>query len=223
MAMSEREFPYEFSANLGALAKALAAAQGELQDAKKDSVNPHFKNRFASLSSVRSAITPTFVKHGLAVTQLNEPHGEKGVCVVTMLLHESGEWLRSKLFVPVTKSDPQGFGSALSYARRYALASLANIATEDDDDGEQAVSPKREMYANKPGEKPPAGLSANDTATVPVDVAALVKALEDSKNAEELSRASVKVGSVRKQLSAKDYDLLRAAHDNTLRRLEAAS
>jgi hypothetical protein len=207
------DFPLEFSASLGKLAKALAGAQGELKDAVKDSVNPHFKSKFASLGSVRAAVTPVFVKNGLAVTQLNEPHGDGGVCVVTLLLHESGEWIRSRLYVPVSKKDAQGFGSALSYARRYALAMIANIATDDDDDANEAVRPQ----AQKPAEKP-----ANDTAAPKneVDVEALIQALEASKDAEELSKASLKVGAVKKQLAQKDFDRLRAAHDNTLRRLE---
>lgn len=134
----------EFSTELGALAKALAKAQSELQDAKKDSENPAFRagrrvSRYASLSAVREAVTATFSRHGLAVTQLNEPQGEAGVCVVTMLMHESGQWIRSRLYVPVSKKDAQGFGSALTYARRYALAAIANIASDDDDDANDAV------------------------------------------------------------------------------------
>ena len=199
------EFPLEFSSELGALAKALAAAQGELQDAKKDAVNPHFKNRFASLSSVRAAITAVFSKNGLAVTQLNEPHGTDGVCVVTMLLHESGQWLRSKLYVPVVKKDPQGFGSALSYARRYALASIANIASEDDDDGEQASKPVG------PAKAPPAAST--------VDVEALIRALESAVDAETLSAASAAVGAVRKQLGEPDLSRCRAAADKRTREL----
>jgi hypothetical protein len=210
-----REFPVDFSPTLGALAKALAKAQGELEDAKKDAINPHFKNKYASLSSVRAAITPAFSKNGLAVTQLNEPHGDAGVCVVTLLMHESGEWIQSKLFVPATKRDAQGFGSALSYARRYALAAIANIATDDDDDGNEAVKPTPIKSAPAPSSAP--------AAKSDIDVASLIKALDEARNAKELGAASLAVGHVADNLSQADRDRCRAAHDNTLRRLEKAA
>lgn len=133
----------EHSTTLGALAKALAAAQAELRDAKKDSTNPHFKNKYASLSSVRDALQVVLPKHGLSTVQTTEPHGDAGVCVVTWLLHESGEWVRGRLFLPVGKKDAQGFGSALSYARRYALAAIVGISSDEDDDAERAVPERR--------------------------------------------------------------------------------
>jgi hypothetical protein len=129
------------SPTMGKLAKALAAAQAELQDAKKDAVNPHFKNRYASLASVRAALQAVLPKHALATVQTTTAHGDAGVCVVTWLLHESGEWIRGELFLPVGKKDAQGFGSALSYARRYALAAIVGIAADEDDDAEQASKP----------------------------------------------------------------------------------
>lgn len=129
----------DHSPTLGKLAKALAAAQAELQDAKKDSVNPHFKNKYASLSSVRAELQRVLPKHALATLQTTRPHGDAGVCVVTWLLHESGEWIRGELFLPVAKKDAQGFGSALSYARRYGLSTIVGISADEDDDAEHAV------------------------------------------------------------------------------------
>lgn len=214
--MSEQET--EFSPTLGKLAKALAKAQGELQNASKDAINPHFKNRYATLASVREAITPVFSANGLSVTQLNEPHGDAGVCVVTMLMHESGEWIRSKLYVPVSKKDAQGFGSALSYARRYALAAIANIATDDDDDANTASKPAapKESGTNvtkvaEPAKGPPVQGS--------IDVEALVKALENAKDTEQLAKASVAVGQVKGKLSKADLDRCHAAKNAATRRL----
>lgn len=208
------EFPIEFSPTLGALAKALSSAQGELQDAKKDSVNPHFKNRFASLSSVRQAITPVFAKCGLAVVQLNEPHGKEGVCVVTLLLHESGEWIRSRLYVPVSKADPQGFGSAISYARRYALAAIANISSDDDDDAEHASKPTTAPKpASAPSPKAPSG----------VDVESLVKALAEAKDANELAKAILAVGRAKDKMSKEEVARCVAARDARVRELESSS
>lgn len=201
----DQEFP-EFSRELGEIAKALAAAQGELQDAKKDSINPHFKNKYASLASVREAITATFARHGLSVVQLNEPHGESGVCVVTLLMHTSGQWIKSRLFVPVTKKDPQGFGSALSYARRYALGAIANIATDDDDDANVASK------TQPPKEAPPA-------TTTTVNVEALIMNLETAMTAEELAKASAAVGAVKDKISKADLERCRNELDKSTRRL----
>lgn len=202
-----REFPLTFSPTLGAIAKSLAKAQGELEDAKKDAINPHFKNKYASLSSVRSAITPVFSRNGLAVTQLNEPHGDAGVCVVTLLMHESGEWIQSKLFVPATKKDAQGFGSALSYARRYALAAIANIAT-DDDDAEEATKPA----ATKPA--PPAIVET-------LDIDALERSLLDAPDTKAFAAAEARIGQLVGKMDPKDRDRLRAARANKAREFAA--
>ncbi len=135
------EHEQEHSTTLGSLAKALAQAQAKLEDAKKDKTNPHFNSRYATLSSVRAAMSDVLPAHGLAVVQSFEPHGDGAVCIVTTLMHESGEWIRSKLYLPVTKRDAQGFGSAISYGRRYSLAAIVGIATDDDDDGNTATKP----------------------------------------------------------------------------------
>jgi hypothetical protein len=123
----------DHSQTLGALAKALAKAQGQITGAKKTAKNPHLKNHYATLSDVWDACREALTAHDLAVTQTFEPHGREGVCVVTTLIHASGEWMRSRLFLPVTKTDAQGFGSAATYARRYSLAAMVGVAPEDDD------------------------------------------------------------------------------------------
>lgn len=220
------DFPLEFSPSLGAMAKALAAAQGELRDAVKDATNPHFKSKFASLGSVRAAITPTFTKYRLAVTQLNEPHGDAGVCVVTLLMHESGEWIRSRLYVPVSKKDAQGFGSALSYARRYALAMIANIASDEDDDANVAVSsPKREMYESAPKREvdkrevvKDTDQAANDSGP---DIEPLLAGIKSAKDMDEMAKALLPCARVREKLTKAQRDLLNAARENRIRELEA--
>ncbi len=125
------------SPTIGALAAALAKAQAAMTHASKDAVNPHFKNRYASLPSIIEACKP-LSENGIAILQPPVPHGQDGVCVVTMLVHSSGEWMRGELYMPVTKRDAQGFGSALSYARRYCLQSMVCLGA-DDEDGEAAV------------------------------------------------------------------------------------
>lgn len=122
----------EHSESIAKLAAALVKAQAELQHAIKDSKNPHFKSTFASLNSVLDTIKPVYAAHGLAVTQW--PGFKEGhATVTTMLVHESGEWMRHEAGSPLQKNDPQGVGSALTYLRRYGLAAVAGIGQEDDD------------------------------------------------------------------------------------------
>lgn len=122
------------------IAAALAKAQAEIQNPRFDSVNPHFKSKFASLAAVRNAIVPVLAKNGIAVLQ-DLSVGEGGVLCKTMLLHSSGQSITmSPLFMPAMKLDAQGFGSAATYARRYALLSTAGVAGEPDDDGNAAVA-----------------------------------------------------------------------------------
>lgn len=114
------------------LATALAKAQGEVENASKASVNPHFKSKYADLAEVINTVRPVFARHGLAVTQF--PSYENGVVSVeTVLTHASGEWMSGTISAPVSKPDAQGVGSATTYCRRYALAAVAGIAQEDDD------------------------------------------------------------------------------------------
>ena len=120
------------SESIAALAKALVAAQAEMGGAVKDSANPFFKSKYADLTSVVRAIKEPFANHGLAYTQF-PICAENRAGVVTRLLHESGEWLEEEFTMPLVKNDPQGFGSALTYCRRYALQALAGIPAADDD------------------------------------------------------------------------------------------
>lgn len=113
------------------LGKALAAFQAEAENASKDAKNPHFKNTYASLASVREAGKPMH-KHGLSVVQTVRAEGP-AVTVETMLLHTSGQWLRDALTMQARDAGPQAIGSCITYARRYALAAVLGIASEDDD------------------------------------------------------------------------------------------
>lgn len=121
------------------LSAAMAAAQGEMKPAVKDATNPHFKSKYADLSSVFEAIRTPFAKHGLSVWQeLGNAQG--GVTVLTRVVHKSGQWVEfGPLFVPAMKQDAQGLGSAATYARRYGLASALGVCADEDDDGNGAV------------------------------------------------------------------------------------
>lgn len=114
------------------LAEALAKAQSELEGAKKESTNPFFKSSYADLHAVIKSAFPYLSKHGLSVSQGNEiiPNA---ICVTTTLMHSSGQWLRSKVKLPLSKVDAQGVGAAITYGRRYGLSAIVGIAQYDDD------------------------------------------------------------------------------------------
>lgn len=123
------------------IASALVKAQKEFSPALKTSTNPHFKSKYADLSACVEAVMDALNNHGIMLMQ--QTHlCENGVIVETMFIHESGEQLSGgKLHVPSTKNDAQGYGSAMSYARRYSLMAACGIAPEDDD-GNAASKPK---------------------------------------------------------------------------------
>jgi hypothetical protein len=116
------------------LATALCLAQAEMGGAIKDSTNPFFNSSYADLTSVIKVIKEPFAKWGLSFVQLPVTSaGGNGVGVSTMLMHKSGQWLQGEYLLPMDKVTPQGAGSAITYARRYALQSLVGIPSVDDD------------------------------------------------------------------------------------------
>ena len=122
------------------LATALAKAQATMAGAKKDSTNPHFRSKYADLASIWEACRDALTSNGIAVVQMTRATAEEAVIVETRLMHSSGEWIEGELLVPVTKADAQGFGSALTYARRYSLAAAVGVAPEDDDGAAAAAA-----------------------------------------------------------------------------------
>ena len=127
---------FEHSTQQSELAKALNSAQKQLGSAKKDADNPFFKSKYADLGSVVRAIKDPFADNGLSYTQFPICDGESAG-VITVLMHKSGEWMRSSYSIPLVKRDAQAVGSCITYARRYALQAIAGIPA-DDDDGNQA-------------------------------------------------------------------------------------
>lgn len=123
----------EKSESIVALCKALAKAQGKITGAVKDKTNPHFKSAYATLESVVDAVRPVAAENGLSFVQISHDSNESAA-IETVILHESGEWLSAGVVsVPVSKSDAQGYGSAMTYARRYSLSAAFGVAPEDDD------------------------------------------------------------------------------------------
>lgn len=132
------------------ICKALIEAQAELENPKNTAANPMFKSKYAPLDVVINTVRPVLAKHGLGFIQRTGTDGEH-ITVQTVLLHESGEMLESDVMsLPGVQSrsgnvkefNAQGCGSALTYARRYSLTAMLGIASEDDDDGNQAPSGK---------------------------------------------------------------------------------
>lgn len=123
------------SPTIGAIAAALAKAQAAFKPAIKDSANPFFKSKYCDLSGALDAVRDALSTNGLAIVQSTDAGDQ--LVLHTTLLHASGEWISGTYPITAVKTDPQGIGSAVTYARRYSLMALLGIAAEDDD-GEAA-------------------------------------------------------------------------------------
>lgn len=145
----------ETSATVAKLFAAFHAAQGEMSGVFKDKANPHFKSRYASLESVMNTARPVLNAHGLSWTQAPGPMVEGRLTITTMVMHVSGEWMRSTFHMAVAKPDPQGIGSACSYGLRYSLMAVLGLPPTDDDDGEAAMDRRPQaLSASVPDEQP---------------------------------------------------------------------
>ena len=123
------------------IASALVKAQKGFGSALKTSSNPHFKSRYADLAACVEAVIDSLNDNGIALIQQTH-ECDNGVIVETTFIHESGEvFSAGKLHVPASKHDAQGYGSALTYARRYSLMAAAGIAPEDDDGNAATARP----------------------------------------------------------------------------------
>lgn len=175
------------------IASALVKAQKEFGPALKTSSNPHFRSRYADLSACVEAVVDGLNNNGIFLTQPTHMC-EDGVVVETIFIHESGEqWSAGKLHVPASKQDAQGYGSALTYARRYSLMAACGIAPEEDD-GNAASKPRKPEVKAEPkpepkAEKPPAQIEGKDepwqikiTTTPEADMSAFVDMVFESTN-----------------------------------------
>jgi len=119
------------------IAGALVKFHDSVGAVKKDSENPFFKSKYASLDNVLETIKEPLALHGLSFAQFPDANG-----LTTILMHSGGEWLEATYDVPLAKADPQGAGSAITYMRRYALGAILGLATETDDDANVASTAK---------------------------------------------------------------------------------
>jgi hypothetical protein len=135
----------EKSASIQNLAKALCSFQSSVGKVKKDSANPFFKSKYASLSNILDAIQDPLASAGLSFSQF--PTGESGL--TTILMHsESGEFLMETYIMRPVKVDPQGIGSAITYQRRYALGAVLGLNIDDDDDANAASDQSKQQKAD---------------------------------------------------------------------------
>lgn len=129
------------SESVANISAAMAKAFGEIEDAAKDKVNAHFRSKYADLGNIVDAVKPALTKHGLWFSQVSYDI-ENHAAIETIIWHSSGEYICCGLVsVPVSKADAHGYGSALTYARKYSLSAAFGVAPEDDD-GNAAVVAK---------------------------------------------------------------------------------
>lgn len=178
------------SPSITALAVAMAKAQAEMKNPPKDSVNPHFKNRYADLATVRASVVPVMLSHGLTVMQF-PCDLDDAPALTTLLVHSSGEWVETTMRLRPTKADPQGVGSALTYLRRYSLLAITGLVADDDDDGNAASRPTQQAPAQQHAKPAPASFQDLMRAVVSArDEAALRAAFGDAYKAHESQRIS---------------------------------
>jgi hypothetical protein len=166
------------SEQVNEIAAALAKAQATMKNAALNKVNPHFRSKYADLAGIRDTVVPSLAANGIAVVQTLDAAS----CVLTRLIHTSGQWIESVCPIP-SVPDMQKMGSAITYARRYSLSAICGIAADEDDDANEAAKP----VASKPEPQKapvPVGFDnwfADLTATADLGTDALQKAWKGSQ------------------------------------------
>ena len=185
------------SETITAIAAAVARASATMPAVPKDSTNPHFRSKFASLDGIIERTKPVLAANDLAIVQGTADESAPGtVTVEMMLLHKSGEWLMSQVTMPLAKNDPQGVGSAITYGRRYLVAAMLSLAADEDDDGNQSSHKPEAVKAaakplkalDDPGIMPTGDYQGKALGEVPTaELKALVKYCRESKNASKFA------------------------------------
>jgi hypothetical protein len=133
-----------------AISSAIAMAQAEMNPAPKDSMNPHFKSRYADLASCKEAAKPALAKHGLAVIQtIKTDFDQQAVGVVTRMTHKSGQWYEDVTWCKPRDLGPQSVGAAATYLRRYGFSAITGLVSEEDDDGNNAQGVQQKPQQTK--------------------------------------------------------------------------
>lgn len=170
------------------IAEALLTAQKAISFAAKDAKNPHFKNTYADLPAVVNAVKPALNDAGIVFIQSGSPSDDGRLHLTTRLLHSSGEFLEDTLVMPLPKQDPQGYGSAMTYARRYALAAIAGLYQDDDDGNAGSGVPE---VKHKPARTQPTGLTDGTRADFMAEMDA-ASSIEELRAATSAAMAAAK-------------------------------
>lgn len=209
------------SETLNEFAGALAKAQGEMENATLNKINPHFKSKYADLAAIRDAIVPSLAKNGIAVLQAIDSD-EGGPFLSTRLVHSSGQWVESIYPLPAN-AKPQEFGSALTYGKRYSLASLCGISADEDDDANSAqettVTSRAPIYNNGPKAAAPAGKNGKSTAADWTENA--IEFVNNAKTAKDLKDWRTKNEATIAKLSTYDATAANKLNDLIDQRLDA--
>lgn len=170
------------SESIKAISKALTGFQRDLEEPTKDAANPFFKNKYVTLDKLLESIRPALIKNGLSFVQSPGGDGET-ITVTTLLMHESGEWIEcDPLALKAAKVDPQGAGSAVTYARRYSLSAVLGVTWDEDDDGAKA--------SNVPLEKRQTA-KATPQKGQEEDVSSVLRAIADGAKKHDMPTAQI--------------------------------
>jgi len=156
----------EMSESIQELAAAFAKAQAKVQNAVRDTWNPEVDNAYPSLAAIWAACREALTKHHLSVVQFPGECWDDRTTMTTMLMHASGQWLRQCMIIPISRSDEQGYGAAVTYARRCALAAVIGICPEKEgrtavwQGGHRQAPPSLNVPRGKIGENELAALLA---------------------------------------------------------------
>ena len=139
------------SETIAELCKALCKVQGAIKEPKKKSINPFFKSKYADLASIWECARGLLCSNGLCIVQTIQPMRDsegksENDCLISVLMHTSGEWINSSAVIRPVKSDPQSYGSALTYLRRYSIAPMLGVSGEEDDDANEASVPVKKKH-----------------------------------------------------------------------------
>ena len=156
------------SDSIKAIAPAFAKAQAAVANTVKSAVNPHFKNKYVPLDDLIPVVKSALLAEGIAFVQGAEPSEGDVLHLTTRLIHTSGEWIESTLSMKPSKADPQGIGSCITYARRYSLAAMVGVVSDDDDDANAASAPAKAAPKEKaaPAAIPPGGNAHDERAAL---------------------------------------------------------
>jgi len=198
------------SDSIAKIMPALIKAKRAFKPALKDATNPAFRSKYSTLDSVIDAVDGALLSNGIANVQQTYVDGENTI-LLSRFIHESGEWIGSRYRVKPVQATPQGEGSALTYARRYALLALAGIAPEDDD-GQAASVVQQQRPAPRPAPQP---------AVDPETVLDWELAIDKAGNPVELAKVGTDMAAA--HLPSATADRLRAKFTRRMTELRAAA